>query len=196
MRDRVEPEIKDGWDEMAIFGVTTAIIENGKVLLVKREDFPVWCLPGGMIEDCESIAQAAMREAREETGLEIELLHLVGVYSRPAWRNGGAHEMLFAARPIGGRLSGDPGETVDVRYFDPNDLPDTLLWWQRQPIADAMSEARGLSWSLDATWSFGDKTREEGRTLITQNPSLIPMLIDHICSYPQPEKETLEAGGH
>ena len=91
---------------MTSFGVTTTIFQEGKVLLVKREDFPVWCLPGGLIEDKESVAEAAVREAREETGLEIELLHLVGLYSRPAWRKGGVHEISFAAKPIGGTLQG------------------------------------------------------------------------------------------
>jgi ADP-ribose pyrophosphatase YjhB (NUDIX family) len=41
-----------------------------------------------MIEDRESLAQTAVREAREETGLEVELLNLVGIYSRPNWRKG------------------------------------------------------------------------------------------------------------
>ena len=180
---------------MIIFGVTTAIMQDGKVLLIKREDFPVWCLPGGMLEEHESIAQAAIREAREETGLEVELTYLVGLYSRPNWRSGGGHELLFAARPVGGKLQGDPHETVAVGYFDPYDLPETLLWWHRQPIADALRGAVGVAWSLDAIWPLGDQTREEALTLLDQGRVSMEMLFDCFCKYPQPGKESLEAGG-
>ena len=62
--------------------VIVAIIEDEKVLLTKREDFEVWCLPGGGVEDGETLAEGAIREAKEETGLDVELTSLVGVYSR------------------------------------------------------------------------------------------------------------------
>jgi ADP-ribose pyrophosphatase YjhB (NUDIX family) len=181
---------------MSIFGVTVAISHEGKILLVKRADLPVWCLPGGMIEDQESLAQTAVREAREETGLEVELLNLVGVYSRPNWRKGGGHEILFSARPVGGVIQPQPGETVDVRFFDPHELPETLLWWHRQPIVDALTGKRGLSWSLDADWPFGVRTIEEMRAQISQEPAEIQLLLDHFCRYPQPGKEKREAGGN
>jgi ADP-ribose pyrophosphatase YjhB (NUDIX family) len=58
---------------MINLGVNVAVIEDGRVLLTQREDFPVWCLPGGGVDPGESLAQAAVREVREETGLEVEL---------------------------------------------------------------------------------------------------------------------------
>ena len=58
---------------MPTLGVEIAIIEAGKVLLIKRRDFGVWLLPGGGIDAGESAAEAAVREAQEETGLEVEL---------------------------------------------------------------------------------------------------------------------------
>ena len=67
---------------MPTYGVEIAVFDAGKVLLIKRRDFQVWALPGGGIDAGESVAQAAVRETREETGLEVELQHLVGVYSR------------------------------------------------------------------------------------------------------------------
>ena len=63
--------------------VIVAIIDDGKVLLTKREDFEVWCLPGGGVESGESIEEAITREVQEETGLKISVLRLVGVYSDP-----------------------------------------------------------------------------------------------------------------
>ena len=113
---------------MPPLGVSIAIIQEGRVLLTQRSDFPVWCLPGGAVDDGESIAQAAVREAREETGLEVALTRLVGTYSLPRWLDGGAHEVLFAARPVGGRLQKETRETVDARFFGPEELPEPLQW--------------------------------------------------------------------
>jgi ADP-ribose pyrophosphatase YjhB (NUDIX family) len=55
--------------DMPSLGVNIAVIQDGQILLTQREDFEVWCLPGGEVDACESIAQAAVREALEETGL-------------------------------------------------------------------------------------------------------------------------------
>src|SRR5262245_51426716 len=125
---------------MPVLGVTVAIIDGSQVLLTKREDFEVWCLPGGAVDEGESIAAAAIREAREETGLEIELTRLVGIYSRPkGWRS--AHLILFAAHAAGGALQPDPHEVVKVGYFGQDALPAPLLAGHRQQILDALGGA-------------------------------------------------------
>ncbi|MGC9523488.1 MAG: NUDIX hydrolase [Anaerolineae bacterium] len=61
-------------------GASVAIIEDGRVLLTKRDDVEAWALPGGRIEAGESVVEAACREALEETGLEISVTRLVGIY--------------------------------------------------------------------------------------------------------------------
>ncbi|CAN5696976.1 hypothetical protein BH10CHL1_BH10CHL1_44310 [soil metagenome] len=58
---------------MANLGVNIAILTDNKILLTKREDFEIWCLPGGEVDPNESVAQAAMREAWEETGLTVSI---------------------------------------------------------------------------------------------------------------------------
>ena len=123
--------------------VNVAVVDGGRVLLMQREDFEVWCLPGGQVDDGESLAEAAVREAREETGLDVALTGLVGTYSRPLW-HGGIHVVLFEARLVGGTLTPDPVEVVDLRWFALDSLPAPLLVGQHQRIEDALAGRRGV----------------------------------------------------
>jgi ADP-ribose pyrophosphatase YjhB (NUDIX family) len=144
-----------------MLGVTVAIIDGSQVLLTKREDFEVWCLPGGAVDDGESLAIAAIREAREETGLEVELTRLVGICSRPkGWRS--THLVQFAARVVGGALRPDPSEVVEAGYFGLDALPAPLLAGHHQQILDALGGAAGKVWSHEIAWPFApDITRQE-----------------------------------
>jgi ADP-ribose pyrophosphatase YjhB (NUDIX family) len=139
---------------MPSIGVVIAIIQAGRLLLTQREDFEVWCLPGGAVDDGESLAQAAVREAQEETGLNVRLTRLVGMYSQPRWHNGGHHFGLFAAEPIGGALRLASGETVDAGFFDRAALPEPLVWWHHEPIADALEGVIGAAHALEGAWPF------------------------------------------
>ncbi len=127
---------------MAGMGATIAIIEGDTILLTLREDFEVWCMPGGAVDDGESLADAARREVREETGLEVELTRLVGVYSRVGWRN--HHVMLFAARIIGGSLQPDPHEVLEACFFPFDVLPEHMLIGQQHRIADVLNGVTGV----------------------------------------------------
>lgn len=140
---------------MITLGINISIIQNGKILLTKREDFEVWCLPGGAVDEGESVAQAAIREAFEETGLEVKLTRLIGVYSRPGWPGSGAHIISFAAEAIGGKLNPDPSEVIDIGYFAPDALPEDLLSLHIQRIKDAFNEeGGGVAWSQAAKFPF------------------------------------------
>ncbi len=140
---------------MPNFGVGIAMLTGDKVLLTKREDFEVWCLPGGSVEDGESLAQTARREAREETGLEIRIERLVGVYSNPKWSNGGSHEIVFAATPVGGALSPDPHEVIEAGWFGLNNLPEPILPWMVRQIRDALDGVGGsAAWRQEFASSF------------------------------------------
>src|SRR5688572_645594 len=128
---------------MPAVAVNVAVINQGKILLTKREDFEVWCLPSGGVEDGESVVEAAIRETKEETGIDIEVTGLVGVYSRLGEIND-IHAILYAARFIGGRLQTQNGETLELKYFSLDELPEDILFGHKRRILDALQGASGL----------------------------------------------------
>jgi ADP-ribose pyrophosphatase YjhB (NUDIX family) len=132
---------------MTGIGVAIAIMRNDEVLLIQREDFEVWGLPGGEVDDGESLAQAAVREAHEETGFEVALTRLVGVYSIPEFTSLNPHIALFAAEVIAGDLQSQSDETLDARFFTIENLPKNLIWWHEQRIRDALNGIGGsVAW--------------------------------------------------
>src|SRR5438094_178418 len=112
---------------MPTFGVIVAVVQDRKILLQQRQDFPIWGLPGGAVDSGESVTAAAVREVQEETGLDVRLTRLVGVYSHPQWFGGGNHQLLFAAVPAGGQLSHASAEMRDAGFFEPDHLPQPFL---------------------------------------------------------------------
>jgi 8-oxo-dGTP diphosphatase len=140
---------------MPVLAVNIAIQDNQKVLLTKRADFEVWCLPGGSVDPGESVVQAARREAREEVGLEVELTGLVGIYSRPGWMDGGIHVVLFRAVAANRVLSLQAEEVLEAGYFGLDELPQDLMFGHLQRIKDALAGVGGgLAWLQDAAWPF------------------------------------------
>lgn len=131
---------------MSEFGVVVIVLHEDKVLLTKREDFEVWCLPGGAVDPHEAVDQAAIREVREETGLQVQLTHHVGLLSKPLWGRSGIHLSVFAARPISMALKADPTEVRALAFFPIDRLPEPLLWEHRHLIAAARSGTTGQVW--------------------------------------------------
>ena len=128
---------------MSNLAVNVAVLHDGKILLTQREDFETWILPSGGVEDGESLAQAAIRETKEETGLDVELTRLVGVYSRlGSWWNG--YMVLFAARPVGGEIKCQEGETIAVEWFAFDQLPAPLSLGHERRIQDAIEGASSV----------------------------------------------------
>jgi ADP-ribose pyrophosphatase YjhB (NUDIX family) len=94
-----------------------------KVLLTRRTDNGRWCLPGGRTESGESITETCLRETLEETGLQVRIVRLLGVYSSPhrlvEYPDGNRYQIValnFEAEPIGGALT-ISDETTDYGYF-------------------------------------------------------------------------------
>lgn len=128
---------------MTGLAVNVAVIHEGKILLTQREDFETWILPSGGVEEGESIAQAALRETKEETGLDVELTRLVGVYSRLSNMSPG-HILLFVAKPVGGEIKCQEGETIAVEWFDFDRIPSPLSAGHKRRIKDAISGETGM----------------------------------------------------
>jgi 8-oxo-dGTP pyrophosphatase MutT (NUDIX family) len=89
-------------------GANAAIFNpEGQILLMQRADNARWCLPCGWVDPSESPAEAAVRETREETGLEVEVCQLVDVFTRKASVRFGPHALVavvYLCRMIGGEL--------------------------------------------------------------------------------------------
>ncbi|MBP3271520.1 MAG: NUDIX domain-containing protein [Ruminococcus sp.] len=100
--------------------------EQGRILLVRRCDCGKWGIPGGLMEYGETLAQAAVREALEETGLEVVIDRFVGIYSGYISRTTDRQPItgLFAAHAVGGELYCDHIETDELRYFSQDELPE------------------------------------------------------------------------
>lgn len=127
---------------MILTGANVAIIKDDKILLTKREDFEVWCLPGGHSEAGESLAQTAIREAREETGYTVNIIRLVGVYSRLGGGND-IHGALFVGEIISGEMKPQVEEVIDIGFFALDELPQPIFWWHIPQIEDAMNGIGG-----------------------------------------------------
>jgi ADP-ribose pyrophosphatase YjhB (NUDIX family) len=131
-------------------GVSAIIFDSeGKFLLTKREDNGQWCLPGGAVEAGESVAEACIREVFEETGLNVRVKRLVGVYSHPdqlvVYKDGNKAFIVaihFEAEVIGGEL-GLSNETTDFGYFTSQEMDGMqMLGRHKERVLDTMTNQR------------------------------------------------------
>src|SRR5713226_7811504 len=118
-------------------GVFALIFDDqGRVLLGLRRDIDWWNLPGGGMEAGETVDEALCREVREETGLEVEVGQLVGVYSKPMKQE---VVLSFRCRVTGGTLGATNDDDIDEsRYFPLDNLPARTLPKHHQRITDAL----------------------------------------------------------
>jgi ADP-ribose pyrophosphatase YjhB (NUDIX family) len=115
---------------------TNVIIENeaGDLLMIRRSDNGNWAVPGGAIDLGESLTQAAVRETKEESGIDCEVIDVVGIYTDPKHiilytSNGEARQefsIVVRARATGGELS-TSSESTEVRWIARSGLADLQM---------------------------------------------------------------------
>jgi ADP-ribose pyrophosphatase YjhB (NUDIX family) len=115
-------------------GVYAVIFDQERVLLAHRRDIDWWNLPGGGMESDETVEEAMRREVREETGLDVVVERLIGVYSKPQKQE---VVLTFRCRVVGGTLSATE-ESRECRFFSPDALPPNTLPKHRQRVEDAL----------------------------------------------------------
>jgi len=131
--------------------VRAAIIHDGKILLVKEESDGRWSLPGGWADVGDTPSQAIIREVREESGFDVRVRNVVGVYDANRVPNEEwmpfyhAYKLLFLCEILGGEARSSH-ETPDVGFFALDQLPPLSLFrTNRGIIEDAFEQAKNAS---------------------------------------------------
>jgi len=128
--------------------VTVAVRDDqGRLLLIHKIDNDYWALPGGAMDLGESVADAAVREVAEETGMTVEITGLVGLYPDPghvmAYDDGEVRQefsVCFHARPTAGEPRQDGTETKAARWVKPSDVAALSIHpSMRRRIDDALA---------------------------------------------------------
>lgn len=129
-----------------ILGVCAVVFDDAnRVLLTRRRDNGLWCLPGGVFESGETVSEAVAREVLEETGLVVEPTKLIGVYSSPdrisEYADGNRYHVVvlsFECRVVGGTILQSTEETTDIGYFACDGLPE-MVAVHHERIRDAQA---------------------------------------------------------
>ncbi len=110
--------------------VRAAVMKDGKILLVQETTDNCWAMPGGWADVGDVPSEVAIRECKEESGFDVKPIKVIGVFD--ANRVGGrleffhAFKIIFLCELIGGKAA-PSDETLDVRFFDLNELPALSL---------------------------------------------------------------------
>lgn len=136
LREMIKPKHK-----YRIVTVDSVIIKDRKVLLLKRSFGTFkghWVLPGGRVKPGEDTWKAVVRETKEETGLDVRIVRMIGFYDSPE-RDPEKHAatMAFLCRPVKGKLKGN-SESTEIKYFPLEKLPKTMGFDHRKIIQDTL----------------------------------------------------------
>ncbi len=124
-----------------------AIMLDWEIVLVKRKVAPhvgSWCLPAGFEEYDESPEATAVREAKEETNLDVRIQGLYGAYFSTAYPGKNTVVHIYLAEPIGGELrAGD--DALEVKAFPLDELPDKIAFRSHLEVIDNLKKQKEKS---------------------------------------------------
>ncbi len=121
--------------KVSVFGII--INDQDQVLLCLRNDYDVWNLPGGGLEKGEAPWEGVIREITEETGINVNVSRLVGVYSKPQKDE---IVFIFECSVVGGKLT-LTDEARDIKYFSKEKIPSNTVEKQVERINDYFNSA-------------------------------------------------------
>lgn len=135
-----------GTEPLIIPSAAGAVVQDGKVLLVRHSLLKKWQLPGGVQEIGEAIQQTAEREIREELGLDLRASRLIGIYSGPQWiveyPDGSRTQQLTFFFLMESKLTPirfQDDEIAAYRFFAPDEIPAGTMECCQQKVLDVMS---------------------------------------------------------
>ncbi|MBH9581566.1 DNA mismatch repair protein MutT [Staphylococcus felis] len=134
-------------DELRVAVAAMILNDDNQVLLQHRKDVEKWGVLSGHVEMGETVSEAMIREAKEEANIDIQIDHLIGVYSEPEsqtfkYPDGKVEQFVtiyFLATITGGTLKSNPDESLAFQYFDVNELPTPLLNMHPKWLEDALA---------------------------------------------------------
>ena len=139
---------------VGVFGII--FDEHGKFLLGHRRDYDVWNLPGGALELAEAPWEGVKREVKEETGLDVEVSNLTGIYSKQ-----GKNDIVFsfACKIIGGEITLND-EADKIEYFEISKIPKNTVPKHVERIKDFLSNPDSTTFKVQGGKSTIDLIRE------------------------------------
>jgi len=142
-------------DEIHYLTVAGAIVEkDGKILLVQEgqpKAYGLWNTPAGWLDQGENVLEGAKREVKEETGFDVKINGLLGVYVGPSLKDPNliVIKIIFRSSIVGGELQFSKDELLDVKWFKPSEIlamKDSQLRGIRKEIEDFVANK---SYSID-----------------------------------------------
>ncbi len=128
----------------------TAIVEfpDKKILMVRRGTVVFkgyWALPGGRVDPVETVEQTVVREVREETGLDIEIVRKIGEYCEKGVQDGIEYDYqpaCFLVKPVGGNIRRQEKEIEEIKLFRLDEIPGELAFEHSSMIKDYIRSIR------------------------------------------------------
>jgi 8-oxo-dGTP pyrophosphatase MutT (NUDIX family) len=171
-------------NEPILLVYATAIVRDSgsRILFQRRGDFPIWGLPGGILEPGEKIRETLIREVYEETGFEVTSERFVGLYSSTDYTihypNGDVVQQVtvcFDCRIVGGEGRPDGTESLEQEFRTAEEAPDLFTWYE-QMLRDAAVPG---ATRFDAGTARIDNPRPEGivrwlRSHVGHEPLVVP----------------------